>query len=230
VENIGADMLIIGGDEFAGALIDNDEARGIGGADLAVGVVDAVATVDVEQVAVDEDRALHLIVNVNAGLLDQIADPEDVGIGGAGLERGITAQDHVAGFVLEGAIVAVGHAFHVEADDLATIGQDIGAISFNGRRRGEAYFGPIEEFVMLLLGNFRHHQLPEEMAIVFVETQQHIAVSLMAGIAGMLVVGADEHAAAGDDGRGVTLRAKVGDPLDVLAGGGVEAVGQSLFS
>ena len=75
-----------------------------------------------------------------------------------------------------------------------------------------------------------HHQLPQEMAVLLVEAQQHAAIALVARIARPLVVRPDEHPALGHDRRRPGLAAERHRPFHIPARGRVEAVHQSGLS
>ena len=82
--------------------------------------------------------------------------------------------DHVFGFVLERAVVAVGHAVDIEAKHFATAGDEINAIAFDGRRGKQAEIFPIIDFAG---GEFGDDELPEEFAGLFVEAHEDAAVA-----------------------------------------------------
>ena len=139
-------------------------------------------------------------------------------------QRRAAVGGHVPGFILEGPIVAVGHALDVETHDLVAIRDGVDAVALHRRRRADARLGPIEIRIRPELG---HDQLPQEVAVLLVEAQQHAAVALMTRIAGRIVVGPNEHPPLGHHRRGPGLAAQRHDPLDVPARGRVEAVHQA---
>ena len=75
-----ADAFVIAGDKSAGLFIEHDEAGTVGLANLAVGVIDAVAGIEVEETSVQEDGAMRRIVRIDAGLAGFVEQPEDVGV------------------------------------------------------------------------------------------------------------------------------------------------------
>ena len=121
MEDIGPQVLAIFGDDLAGVLVEDHEAGSVGAADDAMGVVHAIAGIDVKQIAIDEDRAFDLIVRVDAGDLDQISDPDDVGVGRSGRHERLPARSHVTAFLRERALVARGQAIEAQAHHLAAI-------------------------------------------------------------------------------------------------------------
>ena len=173
-----------------------------------------------------QDRAVYLVVRVDAGLGDEVARPEDVGVGRPRLDRRIAARGHVLRLVGVRAAVAVGHAPHVEAQHLAAVAEHVGAVPLDRRLRRDADLRPVEVGVVLVLRELGDDQLPEQVTVPLVEAHQDAAVALVLGVARPLVVRADQHAPAGDDRAGVALGAEVRDPLHVLARGRVEAGGQ----
>ena len=138
----------------------------------------------------------------------------------AHLHRCFALGSHVAPFVLKRAVVAVGLTVKVEADDLEAVGHRVDAVAFDGRRRAHADLGPIE--IDVVASRARNHQLPAEAAVVFVQAEQHAAIALVARIAGLGVVGADEHPAAGNHRRSVGIGSQRSRPFDVLAGFRIE--------
>ena len=122
----------------------------------------------------------------------------------------------------KGALIAVGLAFDVEADDLAAIGNDVAAVAFDGRRGADADVFPVADLTGAELGD---DELPEEFAGLFVEAHEHATVARLFGIAGALVIGADVDAATSDNGSAVGLRAEFSDPAHALGGLGIDGLG-----
>lgn len=242
------DVFAVAGQQASGFFVDDDDARRVGSADAFVGVVHAGAGVQVEVIAVDQDGTVRGVVGPDAGGGDKVADPDDVGVEGAGFEEFAVGGrrerfgfdvgagfgrhavgvggGHVRGFVLEGAVVAVSHAQRVEAEDFAAVIDDVDAVVFDGGGGTDAGFGPVE---VGIFPAFWDDELPEERAVAFIEAHQDAAVADVFRVAGDGVVGADVDAAVGDDGGGVGFGAERGGPFDVLAGGEVESVGEIFF-
>ena len=84
---------------------------------LAWVAVDAVRRAQIEQIAVDQDRATGGVVRADAQIVDQVEAPDDVGVAGLQLDRRLVRADHVLALVAERPVVAVGLAVHVEAQD-----------------------------------------------------------------------------------------------------------------
>ena len=176
---------------------------------LVVRPVNAVRRADVQQVAADEDRAVRAVVRSDAQLGRHVEPPERTRL-----------------------------AAHVQAQHLAAIADQVGAIAFDRRRRSQSDIVPVGPLDFLQLG---HDQLPEKLAGLLVEAHQHAAVALDVRVAGGLVVRAHQHPAAGHDRRTVGLVSQPGHPFHVaarrqidLAGllvsrTGVEAFGQPLL-
>ena len=107
-------------------------------------------------------------------------------------------------------IVAVGHAVDVEAHGLTAVRDGVDPLALDGGRRADAGPGPVEVGIAFELG---HHELPEQAPVLLVQAQEHAAVALVARVAGAVVVRADVHPAARNDGRRVRLRAQGHRPL-----------------
>ena len=226
VEGPRADPFAFPGQEPARGLVHHNQAGGFGLLDRAVLAVEPIVRVQVEIRTIDENGSMARIVRTHSGGRPQIQQPEDVGVRGADFHGRLVPRGHVASLVAERTVVPVGHSSQVQAHHLVPIGDDIHPIALYGGRRADARLGPIEIDVSFEL---RHDELPRQAAVRFVQAHQHAAVAAMPRIAGLAVVGADEHLAPGDDRRGVTLRAQRGGPLDVLAGLRVETIGQAGF-
>ena len=149
---------------------------------------------------------LHMLCCEMPNLLHHVELPDDVGFVLAGVL-----------FILVGAVVlVVVKALGVEADDLAAAGDEPQPVPFDAGRAADAHQRPI---VHAAGGQLLARVLPEELAVGFVEAQEHAQVDrgrIALQIAGA-VVGADVDLAVGDDRVAVGLRAEPGDPLDVLA-------------
>ena len=197
MERVGSDFFAVAGGETSGGFIEDDEGWGVRGADAAVGIVDAGAGVEDEVRAVDEDGAVGGVVGPDACGVGEVSDPDDVGVERAGGEGIGAGGGHVAAFVGERAVVAVGEAEGIETGDLAAIGDDVDAVSFDGGWGGDAAFGPVEVGVFVAFGD---DELPEEMAVRGVEGEEDPAVAGVFRVARVLVVSADEETAVGDDG------------------------------
>ena len=137
-----------------------------------------------------------------------------------------SGANDVLGFIHEWAVIAVGQAFGVQADDFAPAGDEINAIAFDAGRGEQAKTFPVVHFAR---GEFGDDQLPEEHAGLFVEAKQDAAVALMLWIARVLIVRADEDLAAGDDDVAVGLRAEAGHPLHIFGGRHVDLFGAGFW-
>jgi hypothetical protein len=243
VEDARADTFKIAGDEAAGLLVQDDEARTIRAPDALVRVVHAVARVDVQEIAIDQHGTVRPVVRPGPRLPRSVEQPDDVGVDrrdveracfivrilrdesrAAGDQRRATIGCHVPAFVLVRPIVAVGLAFDVEADHLAAIGDEVDAVALYSRRRAHARPGPVQVHVGSKL---RADQLPQEVAVLLIEAQQHRPIALVARVTRRVVVRPDEHPALGDHRGGPRLTTQRYDPPDVLARAGIEAIHQA---
>ena len=123
--------------------------------------------------------------------LDHVVFPDDVGVGRVLVLLGLDP------------LVAVGEAVDVGADDLAAVADVVDAVALDGGRRADALLRPV---VDLAAGQLVVDRLPEELAGLLVEAHQDALVDGsspclvdVALVARLLVVGADEDLAAGDD-------------------------------
>ncbi len=203
VERVWRNVFVLPGDEFAGDFVEHDEARRLGRGNGLVSIVETVGGVDVEELSVQQNRAVRGIVLADAAFLDDIEPPEGVGLGERRLLR-----------------------VKIEAEDFTAVGDDIDAVALNGGGRTHAVVWPVPEPACR---DLVADQLPAESPIALVETHQHAAVADFLRVARRVVVGADEDASAGDDGRAVGFGAERDGPFHVGAGGGVEVVGQGGF-
>ena len=124
------------------------------------------------------------IVRPHARRRAQIGQPEDVGIEGADRHGGLILRSRMAAFVGKGTVVAVGHAVQIQAHHFVPVGHCIDPIAFHRRRRADAGIGPIE---IDIFRELRHHKLPGEAAVVFVQAQENAAVALVPRIARLVV-------------------------------------------
>ena len=137
---------------------------------------------------------------------------------------GSLKRARVSSFAVERAVVAVGHAFGVEAQHLVAVGDDIDPVAFHAGRGADAQFHIVEIGAAPAGYQFGNHQSPEQFAGGFVEAEQHAAAGgLVARVVEIDVVRADKDFPARDDRAGVIFGAQPGDPLDVLRGLHVDA-------
>ena len=228
MENPRADAHVVFTHQLAGLGVERDEARGSRRRDVDVGPVLAVGGADVEDAVDHEHRAVGGVVREDAQLIHHVVAPKDVGILLGGIDRcGLLRRvlGHVLGLVGVGALVAIGHAFSVEAQHFAAAGDDPQAVAHHQRRGQKAQVLPVVDLARLELG---HHELPEVSASLFVEAVQDRAVARVLLVAGRLVVGAHVHLAAGNHRVAVALRAELHGPLHALGGGQVDLLGTAL--
>ena len=166
----------------------------------------------------------------DARLPREVTDPQHVGVqsphrrGGLGAVLGMWLE--IGSLIAKGAGVAVGHAAVVEAVDRAAVVHQVHAVPFDGDRRGESCLGPVVVGIQFALGNC---VLPVQVAVLLVQAQEDAAIPWAVWIARMLVVGADVHASAGDNGGGVGLGSQLGSPGEIQPVGGIEGDGQFPF-
>ena len=103
----------------------------------------------------------------DAQFIHHVVPPDDVGVVRADFGHGIAGAGDILRFVHERAVVAVGHALGVQADDFATAGHEINAVAFDARRGEQAEIFPVIDFAG---GELGHDQLPEKFAGLFIET------------------------------------------------------------
>ena len=229
VEETGTNLGVVLAEEFAGLFVHCHEAGRERGGDVHVRPVLAVRGGDVEHVADDEDGAVGGVVRKNAQFIHHVVAPDDVGVLLAGRdERSLLAvgTEHVLhdvfGLVLVRAVVAVRHAFDVEAEDFAARGDDVEAVAFDDRRGEQAEAFPVVDLAGLELGD---DKLPVERAGLLIEAEEDGAVAEMLLVAWHVVVGADVDAAISDGGVAVALRAELHGELHVLLRGAVVILG-----
>jgi len=223
VEDPRADRLPVLGRQAPRGLIDHDQAGRLGLIDPVVLARQPVARVHVKILSVEEDRAVGRIVGAHAGRRAQVQEPEDVGVGLAELDGRLIVRGRVSALVAERAVVPVGQPGQVQAHDLVPVADHVHAVALDRGRRADPGTRPVQVDVALQLG---HHELPAEAPVAFVEAQQHAAVALVARVAGVFVVRADEDLASGHHRGRVGLRAQGDGPLDILARGRVQCVGE----
>ena len=121
-------------------------------------------------------------------LFAHVVAPDHVGVFVINLDRWLAFAGVVGPFVVQ-ALVAVGHAVEVEANDLAEVGHDVDAVANDGGRRAHPQEFPVAD---LACAEFVQAELPDEIAGLFVEAVEDGSVAGVFFIAGRLVVGADE--------------------------------------
>ena len=201
-----------------------------------MGPILAVGGAHINDVVHDEYGAVGRVVGEDAQVIHHVVAPDNVGILGAGFDRRrwtlgrLAAVQHdifddVFGLVLEWAVVAIGHAVEVEAENFAAAGDQVNAIALDGWRGEQPEVFPVVDFAGGQLG---HDQLPEEFAGLLVEAHQDAAVPLVARVARVFVVRADEHLAGGDGHVAIALGTDLNGPLEVLNLFGVHLFGALL--
>lgn len=182
-------------------------------------LVDAVVAVGEDEVTVDEGRAVGGVVGGDFEFPDEVVEPDDVGVGfcgfdefGGGAAAGAGSAGVVAALVGEGSDIAGGESGGGEADEFAAGGHEVEAVALDVGGRAEAEVEVVEVFAG---GVSRHGELPEEMSVLFVETEEDAAGTAVLGFAGVGVIGADEDAAVGDDGGAVGFVAELDGPFEV---------------
>ncbi len=147
-----------------------------------------------------------------------VEHPEDVGVERTRFEGGFSREDQMLRLVPVGTVVAVGHPVEVETNDLAAVREHINAVPLDRGRRGHAHVGPVQKNVLDHLGD---HQLPGQLTGGGVETHQDAPIPLVFRVAGTVIVGPDQNAAARHDRTRIGVRSQSGGPEDVLSRGGV---------
>ena len=163
----------------------------------------------------------------NAGFASQVGHPQDIRVGRPDGNELRALWRLVAGFIGERPVVAVSHAVDVEAEDLCAVVEEIDTLGLDDCRRRDSNPWPIQ---IGIAADFWNDELPQELAGIFIETEENAAVAGVPRVARRIIVCADEDPSAGDDGRGVALGAEARGPLDALLGGWVNHVGQMSFA
>ena len=135
VKYTGANLLVVGGQEPAGPLVQgNQTGRRRAGVRL---VVDAVCRAHEQDVAEDEHGTCGGVMGKDrqAG---HVEPPNDVGILGPRFDGRMPGRNLVMPFVEERPVISVGHAVDVQAEDFVAIGHDVNAIAVDGRRRADS--------------------------------------------------------------------------------------------
>src|SRR5258707_404741 len=141
--------------------------------------------------------------------LDQIETPNDIGLLRA-----------LVGFVLHAFVLALGESVGRGADDFAAVAAIVNALPFDDGRGADAFARPI---VYATGFQFVVNGLPEKLAVFLVEAHQDALIALDLGVLRVLVIGADEDFAVGDDRAAVSLGAKVSHPFDILLAAHLDA-------
>jgi len=80
VEDAGADVRVVGGDEAARVPVEDDQTRSGGVGGVLVSPLHSVARADVEQVADHQRGAVGGVVGLDAEFGDHVVEPQDVGV------------------------------------------------------------------------------------------------------------------------------------------------------
>jgi len=219
MENVGRDGLLFPGQQTAGMLVQNDEAGRVRRPDFPMRVIHAGAGVKIQVVPADQDGTVRGIVGVDAGAASQIKKPQNIRIQRAAFGNhtgGVCLRPRrgVRSLVQEWPLIAIAHSSRVQTKDFAPVVDQVNPVAFDRGRRANTAVGPVQVNVAR---PFRHHQLPKQAPVLFIEAEEHATVALVAGVSGMPVVGADVNAAAGNDGRTVGFRAEFREPDQVAA-------------
>src|SRR5688500_15274827 len=81
MENVRSDAFAFTRKKAAGFFVYNDKTRRIGTTDLLVGVVDTGAGVEIEEIAIDNDRTVRAVMVVNSSASSHVKGPNDVTVG-----------------------------------------------------------------------------------------------------------------------------------------------------
>ncbi len=219
-----ADLEAIARKEAARALVHGYEVGSVQRRRQHVLIRNAVGRVHVDHVAVNGRRAVGRIVAVDAALLYDVEEPDDVCVTDAGRDRLLALGDHVAGLVKVRSIVAVGHACHVEANQLVAVRNHVRPVALHCRRRAKARRRPIVVRASADLGD---NELPDKAAVASVEAHEHAAIAAQSGIPGPLVVRADQNPVAGNHGGTVRLASEGRGPAHIESGCRINPIGQS---
>src|SRR5947209_3101998 len=103
-----------------------------------------VGSIDVNEVANHQRRAIGSIVRKNSQLIDHVITPDDIGILRAWFDgwcrafSGLSLIQHnilnnILSLIFERPVVTIGHAVDIEAKQLAAAADNIDAIAFDGR-------------------------------------------------------------------------------------------------
>src|SRR5207244_3275845 len=124
-------------------------------------------------------------------------------------------------------VLAVEKSFRIRTDKLAAIVDVIKAVALHRGRRTDTLLGPVIDAAG---GELIVDRLPQEFAIRLAEAHddafiQRLVPGLVdvAGIARLLVIGADKDLAAGNDRSAVSLRAQIDAPLDIFLAARLDA-------
>ena len=163
----------------------------------------------------------------HAEFLIHVVNPDDIRIGRTRLNGNRLAigagGSHEVGLVSE-SLITIGHAFHVQADDLAAIGRHVGAVSDDRRTGADAEVFPVIHLARAHLGRC---ELPQELAGLLFENHHDAAVANVLIVARAFIVGAHIDTAIGDDRRTIGLRAELRHPEAVLGGAHVHVFRRS---
>jgi hypothetical protein len=225
MKNPRADALVVFGEQSPRGLFEHDQTGPVGLANLAVGVIDAVGGVEVQERPVDQDRGVGGVVRIGPRLRGDVESPEDIGVQIAQRVRVFVGGRCEAGLILERPVVAVRHAVDVQTHDDVAAGDGIGPVALDGHRAGVAGPRPIQ--IDILLPDLLRDKLPAQRAVGFLQTKRDAAVAGVVRIPRADVVGADEDLAGSDHRRRVGLGAQIGLPPQVRPGSRIEAIGQA---
>ena len=192
VLDVRPDLRVVLAEQIAGVFVERDEGRRERRGDIDVRPVLSVRGADEEPVTEVDDRAIRGVVRKDAEFIHHVVPPEDVGILWRDFDLRLARSGHVLAFVLEWSLIAVRLAIEIEADHFATAGRQPNFVALDGRRTEQAEILPV---IDLARRELRHHELPDEVAGVFVEAHQDRTVVLETRVARGRVVRADEHLA-----------------------------------
>src|SRR5437867_3115764 len=80
MKNIRGDVLIVARHQVAGALVDHDQTGRVRRADAFVRIIDARGGVDVEVIALNQNRTVRAVVRPDARSRSQVEKPDNVGV------------------------------------------------------------------------------------------------------------------------------------------------------
>src|SRR2546425_10733234 len=161
----------------------------------------------------------------DAQFVHHVVFPNDIRVLGTDLRFRFSGSNHILRFVHERAVVAIGLAVYVQADNFATARYKINPIAFNRWRGKQSEVFPVVDFARWQLG---HNELPQKFAGLLVKDHQNASVALMLRVAWRVVVRSDEYFSSGHGDVAVALRTELGHPLHILRGAHVDFFGPGL--
>ena len=150
----------------------------------------------------------------NSQLVAHVVFPDQVSVQFF-LKRGfLTFRVNVLSLRLERAFVSILETFDIDADNLALVGHYVSSVTFYCGRRTDPDVFPIAH---LPRAKLRNDELPVQFTGLFIKAHDNASIALFGWVPRGFVISSRIDASIRHGNVSISLRAELGDPLDVFS-------------